>query len=117
MTLPRLFIALYLDEDVSVLVADLLRARGFSVETTREAQRLRATDEQQLAYTASQQRTLLTHNRADFERLHRTYMAAGSHHGGILIAVRHPPHEIVRRLLIILNQVTADEMDDQLRYL
>ena len=34
-----------------------------------------------------------------------------------LDAVRHPPYEIVRRLLLILNQVTADEMQDQLRYI
>ena len=60
---------------------------------------------------------LLTHNRADFEALHGTYHAAGQHHAGIIIAVRHPPYEIVRRLLLILNQVTADEMDDQLRYI
>jgi hypothetical protein len=33
----RLFIALYLDEDVSVLVAELLRARGFTTQTTQEA--------------------------------------------------------------------------------
>ena len=76
-----------------------------------------STDEQQLAYAASQQRALLTHNRADFEALHHTYTAAGSHHSGILIATRHQPHEIIRRVLIILDQVTADEMDNQSRYL
>ena len=33
----RLFIEVYTDEDVDVLIADLLRARGFSVLTTRDA--------------------------------------------------------------------------------
>jgi hypothetical protein len=33
----NLFIELYLDEDVSVLVADLVRARGFITNTTRAA--------------------------------------------------------------------------------
>jgi hypothetical protein len=60
---------------------------------------------------------LLTHNRADFEALHRAYIEGGRHHAGILIAVRHPAYEIVRRLLLILNAVTADEMRDQVRYL
>ena len=32
--MSRLFIALYLDEDVDVLIAQLLRARGFVVATT-----------------------------------------------------------------------------------
>ena len=115
--MTRLFIALYADEDVDVLVADLVRARGFDMLTTREAQRLHATDEEQLALAASEGRALLTHNRADFEALHQAYITTGKHHAGILIAVRHPAYEIVRRLLLILNQVTADEMGDQLRYL
>jgi hypothetical protein len=113
----NLFIELYLDEDVSVLVADLVRARGFITNTTRAAGQLRASDTDQLAYTVSQHQTLLTHNRADFEALAQTYFATGQIHYGIIIAVRHPPYEIVRRLLLILNQVTADEMHNQLRYI
>ncbi len=33
----RLFIELYLDEDVHVLVAELIKARGFQAITTRDA--------------------------------------------------------------------------------
>jgi hypothetical protein len=53
----RLFIELYTDEDVDVLIADLLRARGFSVLTTRDAGRLYATDEEQLAFAGGAQIT------------------------------------------------------------
>ena len=35
--MTRLFAELYLDEDVSVLLADLVRARGFVAITTQEA--------------------------------------------------------------------------------
>lgn len=112
----RLFIELYLDEDVDVLLATLARARGFSVQTTVEVGRRGTTDEGQLAYAAEQRLTLLTHNRDDFERLAREWLAAGSHHAGILIAVRRPVHEIARRLLVILNRVTAEEIDDQMLY-
>jgi len=112
----RLFIELYLDEDVDVLVADLLRARGFVATTTRDAGNRQAADAAQLACAVGRQEALLTHNRADFEALARTCLATGQSHYGIIIATRHPPHEIVRRLLLILNQVTADEMQDQLRY-
>lgn len=114
--MSRLFIELYLDEDVSVLVAGLLRARGFAVQTTREAGRASATDEEQLSYAASTGRALLTHNRDDFARLAQDYFAAGRVHHGIIVAVRRPPQEITRRLLIILNQTTADEMRGQLIY-
>lgn len=69
------FIELYLDEDVDVLVADLLRARGFVAVTTRDAGQLGSSDQEQLAYAASQAKTFLTHNRADFEALARAYTA------------------------------------------
>jgi hypothetical protein len=115
--MTRLFIDLYLDEDVSVLVADLVRARGFTALTARDAGQLHVSDADQLAYAVSQHKTLLTHNRADFEALAQTYYTTGQSHKGIIIAVRHPPYEIVRRLLLILNQVTADEMQNQLRYI
>ncbi len=68
-----LLICLYLDEDVDVLVADLIRAKGFDVITTRDASQLQATDAEQLAYAVSQQRTLVTHNRTDFEALVQSY--------------------------------------------
>jgi predicted nuclease of predicted toxin-antitoxin system len=113
----NIFIELYLDEDVSVLVADLVRARGFTAITTREAGRLHASDADQLAYAISQRKTFLTHNRADFEALAQTYFATSQTHYGIVIAVRRPPYEIVRRLSLILNQVTADEIQNQLRYI
>ncbi len=70
-----------------------------------------------MQHAVNRQETLLTHNRADFEVLARTYLAMGQLHYGIIIATRHPPYEIVRSLLLILNQVTADEMKDQLRYI
>ena len=54
-----LFIELYLDEDVSVLIADLVRARGFTAITTREAGQLHASDADQLAYAVSHSKTLL----------------------------------------------------------
>lgn len=113
----ELFIALYLDEDVDVLIADFLRARGFRATTTQEAGQLHNSDAAQLEYAISQHCALLTHNREDFETLANTYFATGRTHYGIIIAVRRPPPDIVRRLLRILNQVTAEEMHNQLRYI
>jgi predicted nuclease of predicted toxin-antitoxin system len=113
----RLFIELYLDEDVSALVADLLRARGFVATTTREAGKLGSSDLEQLEHAIIQDKTLLTHNRADFEALAQQYFSSGRPHYGIVIAVRRSPNEIIRRLLPILNSVTRDEIENQLRYI
>ncbi|MDQ3256575.1 MAG: DUF5615 family PIN-like protein [Acidobacteriota bacterium] len=115
--MSQLFIDLYLDEDVSVLIAELLRVRGFTAQTTQEAGRKETDDDDQLVYAASQRYAVLTHNRDDFARLAQKYFAAGRKHYGIIIAVRRPPQEIVQRLMTILNQTTADEMEDQVIYI
>jgi hypothetical protein len=113
----RLFIEVYLDEDVDVLVANLVRARGFRATTTREAGRLGSSDAEQLAYAVARRMALVTHNRHHFEALARQYSDGGQTHYGIILALRRPPYELARRLLLILNQVTADEMQDQVRYI
>jgi len=115
--MSNVFIRLYLDEDVNVMIADLLKARGFDSLTVRDAGRLSASDEEQLAYAVSQKRTLVTHNRTDFEELTQIYFNTEQKHCGVIFAVRRPPQEIAQRLLVILNQVTADEMENQVRYI
>jgi hypothetical protein len=110
------FIELYLDEDVATLVALLLRSRGFVVTTTHDAGRNGRSDEEQLAHAAESGLAIVTHNRVHFERLAAHYFQIGRHHHGIIVAVRRPPAEIARRLYAILNDVTAEEMVDQLRY-
>lgn len=52
---------------MDVLVAKLLRARGFVAVTTQEAGLLGSTDDEQLAHAISERKALLTHNRRDFE--------------------------------------------------
>ncbi|MDJ0682846.1 MAG: DUF5615 family PIN-like protein [Xenococcaceae cyanobacterium MO_167.B52] len=83
----------------------------------RHAERLQASDAEQLAYAVSQQRALVTHNHSDFEKLIQTYFATEQKHYGVILAVRRPPQAIAQRLLAILNHVTADEMENQVRYI
>lgn len=115
--MSALFISRYLDEDVSVLVAKLLQSRGFSVTTTLDAHQIGSTDAEQLAFATSQHHAILTHNRADFEKLAAEHFAANHPHSGIIIAVRRSPYELARRLLTLLNEVSADEMENQVRYI
>ncbi|QZZ22789.1 DUF5615 family PIN-like protein [Leptothermofonsia sichuanensis E412] len=112
-----IFIHVYLDEDVDVLVATLLRSRGFETTTAHQAGQLGKTDAEQLEYAVSQRATILTHNRTDFENLAREYFEQDRLHCGIIIAVRNPYQEVVRRLLTILNRTTADEMENQILYI
>jgi len=112
-----LFIEIYLDEDVSVLVAELLRARGFVAVSTQQAGNLGTSDRDQLEYATNHQLTLLTHNRADFELLTQEYFSAGSEHAGVIIAVRRPPMNLVKRLLSVIDSVARDEMRNQTIYI
>jgi hypothetical protein len=59
----------------------------------------------------------VTHNRADFEDLVQSYFSSGKAHAGVIIAVRRSPYDIAQRLLVILNNVTADEIQNQVRYI
>ena len=115
--MSRLFASLYLDEDVDVLVAELVRARQFDVLTARDAGQLGKSDEEQLLFAAGDARTLVTHNRRDFEALATRYSLDSRSHDGIIIAVRRSPYELARRLSVILDQTTADEMTGQLLYI
>jgi predicted nuclease of predicted toxin-antitoxin system len=72
--------AVYLDEDVSIVVAAILRARGFEVVTARDIGQLGLSDSEQLASAAQTGRVFLTHNRVDFERLHREWLESGRSH-------------------------------------
>ena len=115
--MSRLFAELYADEDVSVFIAELLRVRGFAVRTTDEVGLKETDDDEQLKYAVDNCLTILTHNRDDFAALAQSYFASGKKHYGTIIAVRRPPHQIVERLLTILNRTTADEMEDQVIYI
>jgi predicted nuclease of predicted toxin-antitoxin system len=115
--MSQVFARLYLDEDVSVLLATLLRSRGFEAVTTQEAGNAAAPDERQLEYAAARGLALFTHNRADFERLATHYFQSGRRHSGIIIAVRRMPHDILRRLLTFLHQTSAEEVADNVWYL
>ena len=115
--MTKVFIEMYFDEDVSYIAAKSLRSRGFRVLTTQEAARRRASDADQLTYATSQNLTLVTHNRVDFEQLATKYFTGGLNHAGIIIAVRRPATEFVLRLLKVLDRFTADEMKNRLIYI
>lgn len=114
--MSRLFIALHLDEDVTVVLADVLRARDFDVTTTQEKGLREAEDHEQLAHAVKEGRCILTHNRVHFQNLAKAYFEEGRHHHGIIIATQQPLKDLIHGVLAILNNVTADEMLDQIRY-
>ncbi len=115
--MSELFIKVFLDEDVNVLIAELVRLQKFESLTVSEAGRKGKTDAEQLEYATQNGYAILTHNRIDYEELAQDYFEDDKTHRGIIIAVRRPIHEVAQRLLKILNDFTADEMTNQIIYI
>ncbi len=115
--MPSSYIRLYLDEDVSVLVGEMIRGRGFDVLTTRDANNLGVSDDRQLEFSTAEGRVLLSHNRVDFKRLAIQYFERQTSHAGLILAVRRLPTDMVLRTLTILNNMDAEEIVDEIRYI
>lgn len=73
---------LYADEQYPYPVVELLRALGHDVLTVQEAGRAnqKIPDPDVLAFASSEKRAVITENRKDFFRLHRTQLL----HAGII---------------------------------
>ncbi|MEM9119723.1 MAG: DUF5615 family PIN-like protein [Cyanobacteria bacterium P01_F01_bin.56] len=110
------FAALYTDEDMSALVATLLKSRGLDVTTVPEQKTLGKTDVEQLEFATAMQRCLITHNRVDFERLHLQYSAETKQHYGIIVVPQKNAYEVARRIGILVNALTAKDIRHQLLY-
>ncbi len=112
-TSDTLFIRLYLDEDVFKTVTPALRARGFDAVSVHELGHYGWSDVEHLACAAAEGRTVFTFNASDYVALHKEYLTGGKTHAGIIVSKQHPVRETIRRLLDLLNRVTADEMRNQ----
>ena len=114
---PRLYIALYTDEDIDGKLAAQIRAKGYDAISTPEMRNLTLTDEQQVAYATSQGRAILTHNAKDFEPLAEKFLEKGIVHYGIVVSDQIELGELLRRVLNMLDRVDADGMKNTFHYL
>lgn len=119
MSEPRLYIALYADEDFRQAVIQQLLQRGYDVEyaLAKNINHADWDDEQHLEYATGQKRTLISHNAKHFAPLHEKWWAVGRSHAGIIVTPQWETGVLVRRLLKLLDTVTADEMVNNYKHL
>jgi hypothetical protein len=116
----RRLVAIYADEDVTDLLAPLLRERGFQALSTAEADNFGLTDEEQLEFATLHQHAMLTYNRDDFIFLARRWYDQGREHAGIILSPqfrRREVGELLRQISNLLKTVPAEEMWNTVRHL
>ena len=112
-----LLIRLYLDADVDVKLAANLRRAGYDCVSAREVGNAALDDETQIVFATNEGRVLLTHNIQDFVPIFERWWHANRNHPGIVVSQQIPLGELQRRVMRLLDTVTADEMKNNLRNL
>jgi hypothetical protein len=116
----RFLIALYTDADVTTDLAPALRWRGYTALSTAEVGNTEKFDEAQLTCATEQTMAISTYNAQDFIPLARTWYTAGREHAGIILSEqfsRRQFGELLRRVLRLLDSLTADEIYNRIVFL
>ena len=75
------------------------------------------TDCEQLLFATKEDRTVLTHNRGDFEELHSLWLQSQIEHSGIVVAGRRDVYEIARRTGGLLESIEIAGFPNQIFYI
>jgi Domain of unknown function (DUF5615) len=78
-------VKVYLDEDLSPTIADLLRQDGMDASTAQEVGNAQLDDRAQLACATREGRAIVTGNVVDFIELAHEAVAANMEHAGIVL--------------------------------
>ena len=76
---------LYLDEDMSPRIAELLRRRGLDATSARDTGQTHQSDRIQLEHATREGRAIVTANVTDFVQLAHEAVATNTPHGGIVL--------------------------------
>jgi predicted nuclease of predicted toxin-antitoxin system len=113
-------IHLFTDEHIDPRLAQALASRGFDVLSCREAGRAnqRISDDDQLAFAASQGRAILTFNTVDFILIDVEWKQSGRRHAGIIVstAIRNLS-DLIRRVEHHIATVSEEQQNDTLLWL
>ena len=108
---------LLLDEQIWKYLAKLLREQGFDVIHVYDVDLDAKPDHEILQFAAREHRAIVTFNVRDFVPLAIQYYEDGKEHYGVVVS-KEPAHgELKRRVMKLLESVTAEELLNSVRYL
>jgi predicted nuclease of predicted toxin-antitoxin system len=110
----------YLDHHVPDLFAVDLRRRGFDAIVARDVGNARASDEEHLTWATAHGRVVLTSDFDDYPPMADRWFFEGRDHTGIILLEQPtsvPYGRLLRRLLRLLDTLTADDMINRVEWL
>lgn len=94
-----------------------MRTRGVDAHNVYDLRQQGWSDAALLQSSAADGRVVVTHNIRDFVALHRTYLAQGRSHAGIVVTPVRTIGTLLSRLLTLHETTSADDMRNTLRFL
>ena len=110
-------VKLLLDEDVHLALEHALIRGGYDVKHIQTLGRKGQLDGAQLQFAYNQQRCLMSFNVKDFVMLHNRYVKQGTEHAGIIVSKQLTVGETLRKLLALLQRISAESMKNRLEFL
>ena len=110
-------IRLYLDEHIWRDLTQKLQDNGYDAVHVYDVERGGLPDEAQLEFATRQDRAILTYNAKDFIPLVEFWYEADRDHAGVIVSTELEHGELLRRVLKLLDNVTAEQMTNSLRFL
>lgn len=108
---------LLLDEHIWAYLAKILREQGFDVIHVNEVNLNATPDDKILQFAIDEHRAVVTFNVRDFVPLAIQYYEDGKEHFGVVISKEISHGELKRRVIKLLESVTAEELMNAVRYL
>ncbi|MBI5354506.1 MAG: DUF5615 family PIN-like protein [Chloroflexi bacterium] len=108
---------LLLDEHIWAYLAKLLRGQGFDVIHVNEVDMVATPDEKIMEYAVGEHRAVVTFNIKDFVPLAIQYYEDGKEHYGVVVSKELSRSELQKRVTKLLENVTAEELINGIRYL
>jgi len=101
---------LLLDEDIPLLLAPTLRARGLDAVHAVEQGLAGSRDVRIFEVAQADRRTVMTHNVADFMEIVGNLASAGREHCGLLLAEQVEFRDLLARVARLLSERDAESL-------
>jgi hypothetical protein len=101
---------LYLDEDITDLLARVLRSAGYDVVSAHEVGMRGTSDQEQLLYAIAESRAILSFNVAHFPSLARWAFENQVEHFGIVVSTQLDFKDLLHRVQALLDNVSAEDL-------